>query len=698
MAGEEKNQREKSQEKLMGSGGLTGEVSQLINKYAGGRIPILVDEKVTKRGLVDAELLKIYQKGFGGANLIPLGILLAKTDCRDKTLKWEKGCADYHLNEWSRDNWTEICRTIRACKEGDEECERCDREHAKLAEQEGDVIAYMCMHGMIDFAMPIFVDGEVIAVIFTGQRIPKENSRWNKEFVEEDGVFRLEKCNKFGVDARQVTIERFKLSEQNCDFELGTLAKRLQADVAASEGVEVTLVDVERIQNTLKEAGQHLSNLAESTYRLEKSKAVAALRSEIARSVGYVKVGIEHVAETLPSVVEGISKAAGLICKYFGIDYMLVLNIKVEKATFRILLEHIPEQMPWKRGAWAEELDEENFSKLEKELSVLTRLDDTDLWPLRKLPFFDWMVTWLKGKQASPCVAARFDRPGLSPCVLIAGRRTGFRLSDFRAQDKDDFCRVIEDIRMVMNVFLFIDELHAVEEAQELFLEDVAHDIRNPIQNLLVKIERLKSGLVESEELLDEVGRLGAQVHRIHRLSERVWVLEQIREQRLELDKTGRVNVYEVIREAIDMVKDVAEDKNVHIYVAPGMEKWHSIQIDRNLFFQAMLNLVDNAVKYSSRGTEVRIDGDMQLYPKCRISVVNRGVEIKEQYRDKIFERGFRTPEAKMHIWQGSGIGLGIVKGFADFHKGDIEFNCSPVPGTPDFTTEFRLIFTGAIL
>ena len=407
---------------------------------------------------------------------------------------------------------------------------------------------------------------------------------------------------------------------------------------------------------------------------------------------------VERVAETLPSIAEGISKAAGLICKYFGIDYMLVVNIKAEKTSFRILLEHAPEKMPWERGVWAEELEEESFTKLESAFSKMSELDNADLWPSRTLPFFDWVATWLKGKQASRCVAARLDRRGLPPCVLLAGRKTGLRLSDFRPQDRVDFSKVIDDIATVINVLLFIDELHSAGEAQDVFLEDVVHEIRNPIQNLLAKIERLKLGLVEPDEVLNEVGRLGAQIRRIHQLSQRVWVLEQIRQKRLEPDKAGFVRVHQVIMEVVGTVEDAAKDKNLTIEVAKEMERWRAIRIDHDLFFHAVLNLVDNAVKYSREGIEVRIDGEMKLYPKCRISVGNRGVEIKEQYRGKIFKRGFRTPEAKMHIWQGGGIGLCIVKAFADFYDGDIEYKCSQVLGSSDFVTEFRLTFTGAIL
>ena len=697
--GKRRMREEESLEKGREVGGITGEVRRLIDKYGGGRIPVLVDEKKAEEGLVNEKLLKIYQMGFGAWNLIPLGVLYAKLDkegCKEAAKKWRRGCADYHLNDLSKKFWTNVCKAIRSTGggKGNEECEHCDRRHAELVEkaENVNVIAYMCVHGLVDVAMPMFVDGEVIAVIFTGQRIPKEGSRWNKEFVEKDGVFSLEKCSKDGVEARKVTLELLEKAEQAYGMTNGILLEKLEEDAREGRGkIEVSPEGVGNIQRELTEAGDHLSRLAQSKYELEKSKAVAGLRGAVARSVADVEVDIERPGKTLPSIVGGISEAAGLICKYFGLDYMLALNLKNEESSFRLLLEHAPCKSPWDKGMWAGELDEEAFRAVEEEISRLSELDDADLWPWRKLPFFEWVSTWLRGKQASKCVATRLNQAGLSPCVLIGGRENGLQLSDFREQDRKDLSKVIGDITTVINVLLFIEELHWAGEAQELFSEDVAHDIRNPVQNLLFMIERLKFGVGHGQ-----VDAIGAQVRRIHKLSERVWLLEQIRKEGLQLDKTGRVGVYEVVMEAVAMVRYMAEEKNVGIKVSPEMKKWRAIQVDRKFFFQAMLNLLDNAVKYSREGTEVRIDGKTD-WPNCRIFVINRGIEIKDKYKESIYKRGSRTPEAQMHIRDGSGIGLGIVKAFADIY-GKISCKCEPVYGTYDFVTEFQLGITGDIL
>jgi signal transduction histidine kinase len=73
------------------------------------------------------------------------------------------------------------------------------------------------------------------------------------------------------------------------------------------------------------------------------------------------------------------------------------------------------------------------------------------------------------------------------------------------------------------------------------------------------------------------------------------------------------------------------------------------------------------------------------------LSFVNQGIPIREEEKNAIFERYYRTAEAKRRIRTGTGIGLSIVQAFVDHCGGAVEVSSIPVPGTPDHVTEFRL-------
>ena len=104
------------------------------------------------------------------------------------------------LNEYARGDWTLFCRRLREeAPAAEEACVRCDRLSAIKAERENSVIAYICCHGMIDFAVPVLLDGIVIAVLFSGQRKPKPGTFWDSQIIE-GGFYRQLSEGEEGVD------------------------------------------------------------------------------------------------------------------------------------------------------------------------------------------------------------------------------------------------------------------------------------------------------------------------------------------------------------------------------------------------------------------------------------------------------------------------------------------------------------------
>jgi signal transduction histidine kinase len=102
---------------------------------------------------------------------------------------------------------------------------------------------------------------------------------------------------------------------------------------------------------------------------------------------------------------------------------------------------------------------------------------------------------------------------------------------------------------------------------------------------------------------------------------------------------------------------------------------------------QALLNLVDNAIKYSAGRKHVAVrlaenDG------KVEVSVSDQGIGIPAEDREKIFEAFFRSPAAVRHDPKGVGLGLKIVKHIMDAHGGTIDLRSKPGKGTT-FTLKF---------
>jgi len=262
-------------------------------------------------------------------------------------------------------------------------------------------------------------------------------------------------------------------------------------------------------------------------------------------------------------------------------------------------------------------------------------------------------------------------------------------MTGLRDIDREALGQVLADISTVAQVALLVEELRFAADRQASFVLDVSHDIRNPIQNIVFKAERLKSGFVETEDIPRQAKRIAVQVKRLHLLSERVWTLEALERGTLKLAKPVKLNVYDVLRECRDSLVDLAEVRSVTMSIDSALQAWPALPLDRRFFTQAMINVIDNAVKYSSPATEVRIDGreDADLW---HIAVANRGIPIREDEYDRVFERFYRTLDAQQYVREGTGIGLFLVKRFADTY-GRVRVNSQPISGTSDYVTEFVL-------
>ncbi len=113
-------------------------IQVLLEKYAGGRIPPLVDLTDSRLGLIGNDLLRVYQSGFSSRYSTAMGILLPVPNL-PAWKKWEKG--SYEINNWNREAWSDLCKALRSKEEGNAICEACDRRQALLAENQKDVVA-----------------------------------------------------------------------------------------------------------------------------------------------------------------------------------------------------------------------------------------------------------------------------------------------------------------------------------------------------------------------------------------------------------------------------------------------------------------------------------------------------------------------------------------------------------------------------
>jgi signal transduction histidine kinase len=242
---------------------------------------------------------------------------------------------------------------------------------------------------------------------------------------------------------------------------------------------------------------------------------------------------------------------------------------------------------------------------------------------------------------------------------------------------------------MITEVARLIQELEVTAERQASFVLNMAHDLRNPIQNVIVLADVLKNATLPVEKVIQHASRIATQVRRLNLLSQRVWTLVTIEREGFDASADKRLRLYDVVNQWVDLLQESATSRSLTVVIDRTLKDWSPVFVNELLCTQAVLNLLDNAIKYSSVGTEVRIYGeeDADTY---HLSFSNRGIGIPPEETDRIFEKFHRARAAQEHVREGTGIGLAVVKFFAE-HYGDISVTSVPIRGSGDHKTVFRL-------
>jgi signal transduction histidine kinase len=326
------------------------------------------------------------------------------------------------------------------------------------------------------------------------------------------------------------------------------------------------------------------------------------------------------------------------VARYFAFDYAFVVSCKRDPTPHISLLAYGPEDERPEGTTEGVPLDRDQFRSQMGRAKSNPELEPMDPGPLA--PALAVLTkTSVERLDLKSAVVVPTDCSPTSATFVVMGRWSGgFSIRDMTDIDRQAFHDILGALSMVVKVARLVQDLEYEVGRHAGFLLDVAHDIRNPIQNIVLKAERLRRGLFGAEGPAYHAKRIATQVKRLHLLSERVWTLDQVERGKFEVDRAAKVQIYDVLKECSDSLGDLAAQRSVTISIDPKLQDWPALRIDKAFLAQALLNLLDNAVKYSRKGNVVRING--KEHSRARdISVVSQGVPIFPHEHEIIFEK-----------------------------------------------------------
>jgi len=236
-------------------------------------------------------------------------------------------------------------------------------------------------------------------------------------------------------------------------------------------------------------------------------------------------------------------------------------------------------------------------------------------------------------------------------------------------------------LRGVVAVFHDISAMKRVERIRRDFVANVSHELRTPVTVIKGYAETLLSGDVADDKERRE-RFLGIIQNHADRLSSLVRDLLTLSE--LESGEVGMqpqdVQLEDAVRQALLLVGQRGEEKGVTMEWL-GLSGAGCVRADRGRLDQVLINLLDNAVKYSGPGGKVTVraveEGD-----KVRVSVRDSGIGIPHKDLPRLFERFYRVDEARSRDRGGTGLGLSIVKHIVQAHGGSVHVESSPGKGS----------------
>jgi two-component system phosphate regulon sensor histidine kinase PhoR len=233
----------------------------------------------------------------------------------------------------------------------------------------------------------------------------------------------------------------------------------------------------------------------------------------------------------------------------------------------------------------------------------------------------------------------------------------------------------------VLVVLNDVTQVRRLENIRRDFAANVSHEIKTPLTAIKGFVETLRYGSVKNPEEIERFHSIiEKHVNRLTAILEDLISLSRIeQDDEKKAIKLRKNPIKNVLQTAIGNCREQADLKEITIdHVC---EENISAMIDSTLIEQAIVNLLDNAIKYSEAESTIHVEAK-QINDEIILSVKDQGCGIGKEHLPRLFERFYRVDKARSRKLGGTGLGLAIVKHITQAHGGRISVESMPGKGS----------------
>ena len=226
-----------------------------------------------------------------------------------------------------------------------------------------------------------------------------------------------------------------------------------------------------------------------------------------------------------------------------------------------------------------------------------------------------------------------------------------------------------------------VARLRAARQMQVDFVANVSHELRTPLTAIKGLVETLRDGAVNDTEVSERfLETVEGETDRLIRLVNDLLILSRVDSEALNLQREP-ADLGALVAVTVDRLAPWASEQDITLLIdaEPGVPP---VSADRDRMEQVLVNLLDNAIKFSRPGGTVTVCVAEAPGPSIRVQVQDEGVGIPEEALPHIGERFYRADRARSRAAGGSGLGLAIARGLVEAHGGSLAVESEEGQGT----------------
>lgn len=239
-----------------------------------------------------------------------------------------------------------------------------------------------------------------------------------------------------------------------------------------------------------------------------------------------------------------------------------------------------------------------------------------------------------------------------------------------------------------------MENAQAANKAKSMFLSNMSHDIRTPMNAIIGFTELIRRDPKDPEKVMQYVNKIYASGQYLLGLINDVLDMSKIESGKVALNLSV-INIAEFIEEIAVMMRPQAAAKNQRLNIVTGNIREESLSGDRLRLNQILINILSNAVKYTPEGGEItfcisELPRHNENFARLRFSVKDNGIGMTEEFMQTIFDPFTRETNSTVNKIRGTGLGMAITKNLVDLMGGVIHVESAPGKGST-FTVELEL-------